>query len=399
MGGAALLGAPMLNLGRFRLFADSPATVSARAADLVLEARVIDMLSLITLDWPRLFRWQAAQAAFVEPDFRRLELTGIDVFHPAVDTMSRDPRAGAAAWIAGWRRLVDSQACYLDLIESVPALETVKRAGKLGLVVGFQNSTHFLTLADVEHFYRLGQRVSQLTYNTRNALGSGCYEAHDRGLTPFGAGVVAEMNRLGMAIDVSHCGARTALDAVAASRRPVLITHGNCKALVPGQPRCRSDELIRAVARGGGVMGVTVVRAFVSASRRPTLDHLLDHFDHVAKLVGVEYVGLGSDVDVTAADPQTGRLNPFYDIVGLDPVARVFQIADGLLGRGWSPSAVKLALGGNFERALGAIWHPPPRPPAAAPRDPFCPAPGRRVPAVRARRELLAGSSSRRGGP
>jgi membrane dipeptidase len=221
-------------------------------------------------------------------------------------------------------------------------------------------------VADVAHFHGLGQRVSQLTYNTRNALGSGCYEATDRGLSVFGQRVVGEMDRLGMAVDVSHCGERTALDAVATSRRPVLITHGNCRALVPGQPRCRSDELLRAVARSGGVMGITVVRAFVSGKSRPALPDLLDHFDHVAKLAGVEHVGL-------------------------DPVARIFQIADGLLGRGWSEPAVRLVLGGNFERALGAIWGAAKAAPEMLARDPFCPARSPRVPPVRERRDTLAG--------
>jgi membrane dipeptidase len=381
----------MLNFGRFRLYADSPAQVSGRAADLVLGTRVIDMLSLLTFDWPLLFRWQNAQAAFREPDFRNLEISGIDVFHPAVDTMSGDPRAGALAWVRGWRRLLDSQGCFLGLVDSPAALAAAGRAGKIGIVIGFQNASHFSTAADVEFFYRLGQRVSQLTYNERNALGSGCYEARDAGLTAFGARVVTEMNRLGMAIDVSHCGELTALDAVVASRQPVLITHGNCKALVPAQPRCRSDALIRAVAKNGGVMGITMVRAFVGTRRRsPTVDDVLDHFDHVARIAGVEHVGLGSDVDVTALDPRTRRINPFYDIVGLDPVARVFQIADGLLARGWSEAAVRLVLGGNFERVLGDIWRRPEAPVQAVARDPFCPAPSRRVPPVRERRELYA---------
>ena len=141
-------------------------------------------------------------------------------------------------------------------------------------------------------------------------------------------------------------------------------------------------------------MGITVVRAFVSGRRRPTLADLLDHFDHVARVAGVEHVGLGSDVDIRALDPASGRLNPLYDIVGLDPVARVFQIADGLLGRGWSDSAVKLALGGNFARALGGIWREPQPAPPRLERDPFCPARSRRIPRVRERRDALAGRST-----
>jgi membrane dipeptidase len=391
VGTAALLGAPMLNFGRFRLAA-APVQVSSRAADLVFDSRVIDMLGLLTLDWPRLFRWQSGSELFTESDFRRLEISGVDIFHPGVDTMSDDPRAGALAWLQGWDTLLSSQGCFLGRADSVASLAALQRAGKLGVIVGFQNSSHFKTAADVDTFYRLGQRISQLTYNENNALGSGCYEPRDRGLTSFGGRVVSEMNRVGMAIDISHCGERTALDAILHSRQPVLVTHGNCKALVPGQPRCRSDAVIEAVAAKGGVIGITVVRAFVSHDHRPSIEQVLDHFDHVAKLVGVEHVGLGSDVDVEAAQPTTGRLNPFYDIVGLDPVARVFQIADGLLRRGWSKAAVRLALGANFERALAAVWGQAATPVPAGFRDPFCPAPRRRVPTVRERRELLAGN-------
>jgi membrane dipeptidase len=127
-------------------------------------------------------------------------------------------------------------------------------------------------------------------------------------------------------------------------------------------------------------MGITVVRPLVSHQPRPTLDDVLDHFDHVARLVGVEHVGLGSDVDVTAIDPASGRRNPLYAIDGLDPVARIFQIAGGLLERGYTPRSVELVLGGNFRRVLGTIWHGKPRPTAEPRRDPFCPAPHPMVP-------------------
>jgi len=279
-----------------------------------------------------------------------------------------------------------SHGCFLSRIDSPGDLLTAPRRGEIGVIIGLQNANHFRTVVDVEGFHGLGQRVSQLTYNGSNRLGSGCYARRDRGLTPFGAEVVAAMNRVGMAIDVSHCGERTSLEACEASRRPVLVTHSNCRALVPRQPRCKSDRVIRAIAETGGVMGITVVRAFVGGGPRPAIGDLLDHFDHVARLVGVEHVGLGSDVDVTAIDPETGRPRPFYAIAGLDPVARVFQIADGLLGRGYSPRALEMILGGNFRRALGEIWQPGP---AAAPRlarrDPFCPAPHPAVPSMDSR--------------
>ncbi len=386
LAGAGLLAAPMINLGRVRLFADEPGEeieISSAAADLVLGSKVIDMLGLLTLDWDQLFAWFERPSRFREPDYRLLERSGVDVFHPAVDTSQRDAYSAALRWMAGWNHLLGAKGCFLSRVEVPSDLVRVPDAGEIGIILGFQNSDHFRTPLDVRAFYALGQRVSQLTYNSQNRLGSGAYVARDTGLTHFGAEVVAEMNRLGMAIDGSHCGERTSLDAVAASRRPVLVTHSNCQALVPGHPRCKSDRVIRALASAGGVMGITVVRAFVSSKRRPTIDELLDHYDHVARLVGVEHVGLGSDTDVTEVQPKTGRPNPFYEIRGLDPVARVFQIADGLLRRGYGKAAVELVLGGNFRRAFGDIWRA--APPAvvageATRRDPFCPAPRPVVP-------------------
>ena len=375
--GAGVLAGPMLSFGRCRLFGAEPVEVSTRAVDLVLGSRVIDMLGLLTLDWRKLFRWHREPAAFRESDYRLLERSGVDVFHPAVDPSAADPYQGAMRWITGWNRLLRSHGCFHSLIDSPAGLVSAPARGEIGVVIGFQNSTHFRTPVDVHGFYGLGQRISQLTYNSHNRLGSGCYEPTDRGLTRFGAEVVAEMDRVGMAVDVSHCGERTTREAMEASRRPVLITHSNCKALNP-HPRCKSDAAIRRMAAGGGVMGITAVKAFVGGSGRPSIDDLLDHFVHVARLVGVEHLGLGSDVDVTAVRPETGRINPFYVIRGLDPVARVFQIADGLLRRGFGPGDVELVLGGNFHRVLTEIWLDEPRTVDSARalrRDPFCPAP------------------------
>lgn len=381
LAGAGLVAGPMLNLGRVRLHGLQPVEVSAAAADVVLGTDVIDMLGLLTLDWPKLFRWHRKPEEFQEADFRHLEMWGTNVVHPAVETSARDPYSAAMRWMSGWNHLLSSRTCFLSRIERPADLERDALQGRIGVMVGFQNANHFRTVDDVQAFHALGQRVSQLTYNERNRLGSGCHR-QDRGLTPFGAEIVAEMDRVGMAIDVSHCGERTSLDAIAASKRPVLVTHANCLALNPRQPRCKSDEVVRRMAATGGVMGITMVKSFVGPGR-PDVEDLLDHFDHVARLVGVEHVGLGSDVDPTALDPETGRARPFYEIRGLDPLTRVFQIADGLLRRGYTRSQVELILGGNFRRALTGIWHA--GPPGAGPsllgeRDPFCPAPKNGIP-------------------
>src|SRR5205814_1445923 len=107
---------------------------------------------------------------------------------------------------------------------------------------------------------------------------------------------------VGMAIDVSHCADRTTLEAIEASKKPVLVTHSNCRALVSNSARCKTDEAIRKLAARGGVMGVTMIRSFVRTGGPTTMEDVLDHIDHIARLVGVEHVGLGTDVDLDGRD-------------------------------------------------------------------------------------------------
>jgi membrane dipeptidase len=354
LAGAGVVAGPMINLGRYALFAGEPRRYSARTIDLVGRSVVIDMLGLLTLDWPRLFSWQRDPATYGEAEIRKLRLSGVNVLHPAVETNEPDAYKGALRWISGWNRLLQGHIATMFRVDAADDFARVRNEGKVGLLVGFQNSDHFRRVEDVAFFHGLGQRVSQLTYNARNRIGAGCY-VPQAGLTPYGADIVAAMNRAGMAIDVSHCSERTTLDAVAASSKPVLITHSNCRALVE-HPRCKSDEAIRAVAARGGVMGITAIAAFVSNRQPARFRDLLNHFDHVARLVGVEHVGLGSDVDLDALDPRTGRVRSRYLIEGLDHPRRVFDLTEGLLRRGYKDRHIELILGQNFQRALSEIW-------------------------------------------
>jgi membrane dipeptidase len=345
----------MINLGRFSLFADNGPDVSARAIELVGRSMVIDMLGLLTLDWPRLYSWQRNPGHFGPADFKKLQSSGVRVFHPAVEPNHPHPHKATLDWLARWDRLLVSRADYLTRINSPADFQRVREEGKVGILVGFQNSDHFRTVEDVQSFHNLGQRVSQLTYNKRNRIGTGCFESRDKGLTAFGVKIVQAMDRAGMAIDVSHCSARTCLDAFEISRKPVLITHSNCQTLV-ANPRCKSDAVIRAMAAQGGVMGITAVSAFVSPRRTATLDDVLSHFDHVARVAGIEHVGLGSDTDLETLDPKTGGILPRYAIRGLEPARKVFDLTEGLIRRGYTDRHIELVLGGNFQRALTEIW-------------------------------------------
>jgi membrane dipeptidase len=358
MAGAGLFAARSLSASRL-LEADGEVPVDViRAAALVERATVIDMLGLLTLDWQRLFTWQRDPAAFSDADFRRLVASGVSVFHPAVEPNAREPHAAALRWIGNWNSLLKGQPGYFLPVLSAADLDRARSERRIGVLIGFQNSDHFRHPDDVPLFHGLGQRVSQLTYNERNRLGSGCRDPQDQGLTELGCEMVAAMNRVGIAVDVSHCSERTTLEAIERSTRPVLVTHANCSALTP-HPRNKSDRVIRALARRGGVMGITTVRAFVGGSGRAgTLDGVLDHFAHVAELVGVDHVGIGSDCDLDPRDPATGRVKEAYDIRGLRHSRRPYDLAAGLLRRGFQEAEVEQVLGGNFRRALGQIWAP-----------------------------------------
>ncbi|MBA3894615.1 MAG: membrane dipeptidase [Gemmatimonadales bacterium] len=371
--GGALLFAPMINLGRYQLFAHSSTEYSARAIRLVRESVVVDMLNPFTLDFPQMGRWSIDPESFTAAHFQRYQESGINVFHIAVGTGGPEAYESTLKFLAGWNAFVAGQDERLMRIDSAADFARVKKSGKAGILLGVQNSEHFRRLDDVDYFYGLGQRVSQLTYNSRNRIGNGSTERRDEGLSDFGVAIVERMNRVGMAVDVSHCGDRTTLDAFEVSKQPVLITHSNCRALVPGHPRCKTDEAIQAMARSGGVMGITGVRMFVKADEPTTIEHLLDHYDHVAKLVGVEHLGVGSDTDLDGYDAMSleanQRLRAGYkgsygfrekiDIEGADHPKRTFDLAEGLIRRRYRDADIRLILGRNFQRVLSEIWRQP----------------------------------------
>jgi len=344
----------MINQGRFSLFAQSNATYSARTIDLVRRSTVIDMLGLITLNYRKFSTWGTDPERFGHADFLRLKNSGITALHPAVGYTSGDIYAESLQDISRWNSFITTRPAQFLRIEGSSDFERAKAVGKIGIVIGQQNSEHFRTVQDVDRFYALGQRVSQLTYRG-NRIGGGSSDSRDIGLTKYGAAIVERMNRAGMAIDISHCADRTSLEAIEASRRPVLVTHSNCRSLVPYSSRCKTDEAIRRMAVRGGVMGVTMVRAFVSAGATATIETVLDHIDHIAKLVGVEHAGVGSDVDLDGRDLPAHSPRK-YDLDGIDYAKKIYDLAEGLVQRKYSNQNIELILGGNFKRALSETW-------------------------------------------
>jgi len=352
--GALMVCAPLINRGRFSLFAQSEAEYSTRTLDLIRSATVIDMLGLLTLNYRKMSAWQTEPSRFQQADFHRLTDSGITVFHPAVGYVTGDIPAESLRDIVGWNTFIKAHQEQFQRVECVSDFERIKSLGKIGILIGQQNSEHFQTVEDVDRFYLLGQRVSQLTYRG-NRIGGGSTGPGDPGLSEYGVRIVERMNELGMAVDVSHCGDHTTMNAIEASRKPVLVTHSNCRALTPGSPRCKTDEAIKQMAAKGGVMGITMVRTFVGAGPQVTIERVLDHIDHLAKLVGVEHVGVGSDVDLNGRD-HLSQSTKRFDLDGLNYSKKIYDLTEGLVKRNYSSPDIELILGGNFARALSHAW-------------------------------------------
>lgn len=368
--GVATLAVPFVNRGRYRLFAASQKEYSARAVELVTRSTVIDMLSVFTLNFPQMNKWFANPETFTEADLQPFKQSGINVFHIGVGMGGPDSFLEVLKFFATWNGFIADHTDQLMRIDSPGDLERVKRSGKVGVLLGLQNSEHFRTPADVTMFHGLGQRVSQLTYNSRNLIGNGSTERRDEGISDFGVRIIERMNSIGMAVDVSHCGDQTTLDAFEISKKPVLITHSNCRALAPGHPRCKTDDAIKKVGAAGSVMGITGVRMFVKNDEPTTIEHVLDHFDHVSKLIGPDHLGVGSDIDLYGYDKmppdQNRQLRAGYkgsygfrekiDVEGLDHPKRMFDLTEGLIRRKYSDKDIEGILGGNFKRVLSQIW-------------------------------------------
>lgn len=227
-------------------------------------------------------------------------------------------------------------------------------------------------------FFQLGIRIMHLTYNRRNMIGDGCAEPANGGLSDFGRAVVAEMNRVGVIVDVAHSGWQTSLEAAQASERPMVASHSGCCA-VNIHDRCKPDEVIRAIVDTGGYIGICAIPAFLGVSG--DISALLAHVDYVAKNFGVDHVAIGTDVAYTSSASRQAqqqipkrrserhRWEYFWD--KNDPMfSAQWQQASqkqslawtnwplftvGLVQRGYSDSDIQKILGGNVLRVARAV--------------------------------------------
>jgi membrane dipeptidase len=371
-GVAVAIAAPFFNRNRYALFAQSSQEYSERAVRLVRESLVIDMLNqfLYRRDMqPKLRLWLSKPGAFTRADFEQFRDSGINA---ASFGEGADNYEAGIELFGQWNSFLAAYPDWLLRIGTAGDFMRAKTSGRYGILFGLQNSAHFRSPSDVDTFYGLGQRSSQLTYNYRTLSGNGAFERHDDGVSEFGVRIIERMNRVGMAVDCGHAGDRTMLDAFELSKKPVIVSHGNCRALYPGYPRCVTDEAIQAMAKTGGAMGINFISSMVKAEEPTTVDDVIDHFDHVAKVAGIEHVGVGSDMGIESNDflphDQLARMLAGMDakyhahhreaVEHLDHPKRIYDLTDGLIRRKYTDEHIRLILGENWRRVLSEIWTP-----------------------------------------
>ncbi len=197
--------------------------------------------------------------------------------------------------IARWRDMERDNADLMRIVRKADDIRQCEKDGKLGVLLGFQN-TNLLEdrVRYIELFADMGVRVLQLTYNNQNELGGSCYEEHDSGLSRFGREVVTEMGRAGIVVDCSHVGNRTTLDAIKHATKPLAITHANPASVFPHK-RNKSDDVLRALADNGGVIGCVAYRNITPPSACATVDGWCEMVARTVELAGIDHVGIGTD--------------------------------------------------------------------------------------------------------
>jgi membrane dipeptidase len=292
-------------------------------------------------------------------------------------TVSAGDFENTVARIARWEAEIERYPHVLRRVRSVDQLLEAKSSGRLGIVLGFQDTAPIgRDLGHLQLFHDLGVKVIQLTYNVRNLVGDGCLEPGNAGLSSFGHAVVERMDELGLMVDLSHCGQRTTAEGILASRNPVAITHSGCSAVAP-HPRSKEDEELRSMAERGGVLGIYLM-PFLSPGRVPTAEDVIAHLEHALHVCGEDHVGIGSDLSITPIDGSArywarhrefvanrvarGVAAPAEDpdvlftVPDLNSHRRMEMIADQLTRRGHPWTRIEKVLGGNWLRLAREVW-------------------------------------------
>jgi membrane dipeptidase len=271
--------------------------------------------------------------------------------------------------IADWKTWFRDHAGQIRQVYTTEDIRRCKREGKTGIILGWQNTSGFGDYLPLVQVYReLGLRIVQLTYNTANSVGSGCYETHDGGLTDFGRELVTEFNRLGILIDLSHVGPKTSADAIAFSQQPVAYSH--ClPAALKSHPRNKSDEQLRSIADKSGFVGVTMFSPFLKRGGASGIDDYIEAMEYVMNVVGEDQVGIGTDFTeghgaeffryITHDKGYGRKLTEFGEInnpEGLQHIRDFPNLTAALERRRWPERRIRKIMGENWARLLKQVW-------------------------------------------
>jgi membrane dipeptidase len=342
----------------------SHASASPHNATLYQRAIVIDSLCSPFLD-----QETAPSPALVA----MVQQSGITAVNYTVSDTTFEGTINMIAWLDA---LVEKYPDAFTIIRKYSDMARAKRENKLGIIPGFQYTAFLEEKPErIEVFRNLGVRIMQLTYNVRTAFGDGCLEPGNAGLSRAGLAAVKKMNEIGVAVDLSHSGYRTTSEGIAASVKPVLISHSGCAAIY-AHPRNKPDEILKALADRGGYFGVYLMPYLVASPTVPTRQHVLDHLVHAIDVCGTDHVGIGSDgsiqetvltaaqkADFEADIAQRKKLgigapgeDRFPYVPDLNGPNHMEIIATELARRGQPSSVIEKVLGANFQRVCGEIW-------------------------------------------
>ncbi|MDR3051183.1 MAG: dipeptidase [Oscillospiraceae bacterium] len=311
-----------------------------------------------------------------------LAQSGLDcVFDNLMDGVNIISSPGGWKWIdvlhdLGMRLCDIAHQDFLVQCKGVQDIWDAKKQGKIAWVPVIEGAAPIENEVDrIDVLYGLGVRQLGITYSESNALGNGLKEEGDGGLTHFGRACVARMNKVGMLIDVSHCGPKTAYDAVMASQKPIIASHIGARS-VWDIKRLASDELLQAIARKGGVIGVEAAPHTTMSRTHNThnLDSVMEHFEYIKNLVGIDHVAFGVDTlygdhvglhhafaaHLSMKQTKGGHTAAYTEVPfvwGLEnPTEASLNIPRWLVAHGYGEEEIAKVIGGNALRVLGEVW-------------------------------------------
>ena len=274
--------------------------------------------------------------------------------------------------LAQWYQWFDRHSDLIMPVRHTRDIAAAKASRRTGIILGFQNGSPIEDRLDyLALFKQLGVGIIQLTYNTQNYIGSGCYESHDSGLSDFGREVVAEMNRVGIAVDLSHVGSKTTDDTIEFSKDPVVFSHV-LPAELKAHPRNKETRQLKAVADSNGLVSVTMFPPFLPKGGESTVDDYAEIIEWMVNVCGEDQVGFGTDsIQGFESDPawfqwavrdkglwrplaQWGKIeNP----KGFERIEQTPNLTAALERRRWPAARIEKIMGLNWVSYLKRVWH------------------------------------------